>query len=204
MKYVILILFILSQHALAEEINPDLPLLLNEMSAICGDRWSISVGDDDTVYLNSKEMVLGEANGYGFPPGEQLYTLHFRFKWVVGVSNPQAIQLRQQLEDLRKQAEAIKHTKTKGYYSYEPHGLDQWALVLKTKKAEEKVEDIPEYQFKSVHLSEDYSMKFFVPNERDKKSLQYKSDIDRLYQLLKKPSPNHTDTGNGSRTPTRP
>jgi hypothetical protein len=73
----------------------------------------------------------------------------------------------------------------KGYFNYEPVGKDQWALALKIKKAEQDVEDIPEYKYKSVCLSEEYSMAFFIPNKQNKKALRYKKDIDAFYKLLK-------------------
>ena len=67
---------------------------------------------------------------------------------------------------------------------YKPHGQDQWALVLRLRKAEEKVEDIPEYRYESVYLSEEYSRTPFHPNEKNNKALQYKKDIDGIYKLF--------------------
>jgi hypothetical protein len=91
------------------------------------------------------------------------------------------------MDDLREKAKAIGHTRTKVTVRYEPHGQDQWALVLRVRKAEEKVRDIPEYRYESVWLSEDdYSMKFFIPNKQNSKALQYKQDIDGIFKLLTK------------------
>ncbi|MBN1910912.1 MAG: hypothetical protein JW818_14295 [Pirellulales bacterium] len=190
MKYAVLVLLLMCPSAWAEEILPELPDFLEKVSEICGDRWEVSVrSTDNMILLNSKKEALGQAAGYSFGPGEDNYTLHVRFKIVEPVTTSQAAGLRRQLAELREKAKAIKHTAAKGYIWYKPRRRDEWALVLKIQKTEQKVNDIPEYRYKSVYLSEDYSMSFFIPNKLSKISLQYKSDIERLYRLFEKTTP---------------
>lgn len=170
-----------------EEINPDIAVLLDKISAICADRWTIGIGEHNMIHIESDEKVLGSIVASGYSGADEEYILVFHFKIVNKVTPQQASDRLRRMDDLREKAKAIGHTRTKVTVRYEPHGQDQWALVLRVRKAEEKVRDIPEYRYESVWLSEDdYSMKFFIPNKQNSKALQYKQDIDGIFKLLTK------------------
>ncbi len=186
MKFATLIMLAGCQLTFGQARNGDLSLLQKEISKICGERWNFSMTDSNQISLASKEKALGEAPGYNFGPGEEEYTLYFRFKIVDPVDAKGADRAKLELRELRKQGNKIEHTELRGSYSYSPTNQEQRSLVELIRKAEAKVEDLPEYRFKSVYLSEEYSMDFFVPNKRDPKALQYKKDIDKLFMLLEK------------------
>jgi len=174
------------QFSFPEGINPDIPILLDKMSAICADRWTIRFEEGDMIYLESKDKALGAILGYSSDGKEREYTLDTSFKIVDKVTAAQVSKIWRQYDDLRKQGKAIKHTEMKGSVRYEPQGRDQRALVLKIEEAGEKVGDVPEFRYKSVYLSERYTMSFFFPKKQNAKALQYKKDIDDLYNLFDK------------------
>ena len=188
MKYIAFILLLGCCIARGEEINPHISMLLNKISVICGDRWNISLGEDDMLFLNSKEKALGAMYESSYPNGEELYKLHFRFKFVDPMTASEAATVRQNLKTLREQSKDIKQSNMKGYYYYKPEGERQWAHVLKIKKAETQVADIPELKFKSANISVDSSMTSFTPNKNDQKAIQYKADIENIYRLFAKPN----------------
>ena len=186
MKPFAVILLLFCRLAYAESLNPDLPVLLDEISKICGDRWEVAVDSRTNISVRSKEKALGEAPGYNFGPGEDHYSLYFRFRIVEAFDANAANQARVELKELREKGDRIEHTNMMGQYNYTPRNADQWALVLSIRMAEAKVEDIPTHRYKSVFLSERYSMDFFAPNKTDQKAVQYKNDIVKLYALLEK------------------
>jgi len=186
MKIITLIIILACQIVRGDTENADLAVLLTQISKICGDRWDIDLDDENRIDLESKETSLGEAAGYNFRGGEDQYILRICFKIVEAMDAKAISEARSELKNLREKGHTIKHDHPMEHYRYTPVSEDQWALVVLIRKAERKVKDIPEYRFKSVCLSEEYSMKFFIPNKKDSKAVQYKRDMDGLYKLLRK------------------
>ena len=173
-----------------EELNPDIAVLLDKLSAICADRWTIQIGDNNMIRVESNEKALGDIARDSYPAFDQEYTLYFDFKIVNKVTPQEASDRLRRLDDLTEKVEA-KGIKGIGGgkmpIRYKPHGQDQWALVLRLRKAKEKVEDVPEHRYESVYLSEEYSTTPFHPNEKNNRSLQYEKDIDDIYDLFVEP-----------------
>jgi hypothetical protein len=186
MKFIPAIILITCQLAHGEAINPDLPVLLDKISTTCGDRWIIDIDDSNRIILSSKDKTLGKAEGYQFSGFEEEYTLYFRFKIVDPIDTKAAEQAKDELKKLREQGDKIEQRNIMGHYNYYPKNTEQWSLVLSIKRAERIVEDIPELRFKSVYLSVEYTMGFFVPNKDNYKAVIYKNDINNLYKLFER------------------
>jgi hypothetical protein len=190
MKFIALIILLACQLARAQTVNPDLPVLLNEISQICSNRWDVNLSDGNHIFLVSKEKALGEMEGDNYGPGEDEYGLYFRFKVVDAFDAKKTDQAKTELKNLRARGDKIEHKSAMGHTSYFPKNQEDWALVISIRQAEEKVADIPEYRFKSVYLSVEVSNEYFVPNKSNPKALQYKNDIERFFKRLEKIAPN--------------
>jgi hypothetical protein len=185
MKIIALIILFSCQLMRAQtNANHDLPVLLDEFSKIGTNRWNVSLNDDNEIALNSKEKALGEMAGDNFGSGEEEYTIYFRFKVVDAFDVKAADQAKIELKKLREQGDKIEHKNAMGYYSYFPKNQEEWALVILIRQAERKVEDIPEYRFRSVFLSVENSEDYFIPNKANPKAVQYKHDIEKFFKLL--------------------
>ena len=186
MKTIALIILLSCQLMRAETLNHDLPVLLDQLSKICTNRWNVSLSDDNEIMLISKEKALGEMPGDNYGPGEEEYGLYFRFKVVDAFNAKEADQARIELKKLRERGDKIEHREGMGDYSYFPKNQEEWALVVLIRRAERKVADIPEYRFKSVFLSVESSNDYFIPNKANPKAVQYKKDIEMFFKLLEK------------------
>jgi hypothetical protein len=172
------------QFSFSEGINPDIPILLDKMSEICADRWTIGFGENNTICLESNQKVLGVIAGYSYDGTEQEHSLDTSFKIVDKVTPGQVSRLVKNRDDLREQGKAIKQEQMKGHVRYKPEGSAEEALVLKIREVEGKVGDFPEFRYKSIYLSVPDTMSFFVPNKQNNIAVQYKKDIDSLYDLF--------------------
>ena len=188
MKHILIIFLFFQQLLPALDNTLEVAEFLTNIEKITEGRWSIRPAENNMIYLNSKEEVTGEMNSGSYAVGESKYKLHFRFKIVKELSGEEQIDKHNELDNLRKLGSKIKHKEIKGYYYYEPKGKEEWSLVLKIKKAEQAVNDIPEYSFKTVYFSEEYSMSSFTPNKKDKRALLYKKDVEGIFKLLKRVS----------------
>ncbi len=169
----------------AEVINQDLALLLHRISEICGTRWDLSF-DNKKIILVSKEKVLGKASGSSYPSGEDNYQLYFRFKVVDSITEAESAARKKILDELERFADQVPSDGIKNVIHYYPEGVDQWKLVVQVRAAEDLVDDIPDWYFRSVFLIEEDTMIFFVPNPTNQKAVQYKEDITRIHELMKR------------------
>lgn len=158
--------------------------LIGGMWDICSQRWKISVSENGIISIQSSEPVLGEANGYNFPPGEERYDLIFRFRVVSRLSEMEIAERKVRLKDLRKLGADIHQKQSMGRYEYWPKNKDEFILLAKIRHAERMVKDIPSRKHGEIYLAEEYNMDFFVPNKNDKKAIQYKIDIEQFMALL--------------------
>lgn len=186
MRQMIVVLLFACRLIHGEVVSPDLPVFLDEVSKVCGDRWNITVDERNNIYIVSNEKALGKAPGYNYPTDEDHYALYFHFRIVDPSDAKAAEQAVSELKDLRKKADKVEHKNQMGHYLYTPKSAEEWALVLSIRRAEGKVADIPTHRFKSAYLAEQSSMDFFIPNKADKNAVQYKSDITKFYALLEK------------------
>jgi hypothetical protein len=186
MKLIALLLLLSCQVMHAQMLNHDLPVLLDDFSKICTNRWDISLNNDNQIILRSKEKALGEMDGDNWGPGEGEYTLYFRFKVVKAIDAKEANEAKIELKKLREQGNKIEHKSMMGHVNYFPTNQEEWALVVLIRQAETKVQDIPEYRFKSVYLSNESSVENFFPNKTNSKAVQYKTDIENFFRLLEK------------------
>ena len=186
MKYVFAIFVIFCKLSLAEEVNPDVLMLCEQIQAIGGNRWDLSVENGDIIVFNSKKEVLGTAHGYNYRPGEGHHRLRFRFRIVEAVSADHVTELRQHLVALKQQAKPFEtgFGPSRMQSGYAPTTREQWALVFRIRRLENRIEDIPEHRYKSVYLSEEYNMDFFVANKGDKDAVQCMKDVKEMLGLL--------------------
>ena len=105
--------------------------------------------------------------------------------YALDTFNKDLEQKSKELIELRKQAIEIDHFFNKGHYWYRPEEKEEWALVLKIKKLEREIRNIPEYRYKSVYFSNEDPW-WFYPNSKDDKAIQYSKDILEIYNLLEK------------------
>lgn len=183
MKHILCSFLLLCGIITAAEPNSDLSELLHKFTSLTEGRWKINL-NGDIIEIKSRQKVLGIAAGASYGPTEKPYTLYFRYKIVSSLSEQERKVRKSKLDALNNEAKQIKHTASKIGRHYEPADVDQWSLVIKVRQAEQKVSDIPEFNYKSIWLSEEYSMHFFIPNLKDKAALQHTKDIHVLYQLF--------------------
>ena len=137
------------------------------------------------ILIRTKEAVAGKITGDFSVLDRDRHSLEFKFKIVNKPKEQKLEQKSKELIELRKQAIEIDHFFNKGHYWYRPEEKEEWALVLKIKKLEREIRNIPEYRYKSVYFSNEDPW-WFYPNSKDDKAIQYSKDILEIYNLLEK------------------
>jgi len=170
-----------------EEKVSDHALLLAKISTICSDRWEISTGQNGYFSIRSAKAVQGWAVGSNYPPGAELYFMHFRFQFVNDVNPKVVAESREQLKRLRKKAEGIRKVATGRtaesvlYFAKTPA---ERQLVLEIRQIEGMLKMVPKYKFESLFIREEYPIVIFKPNEGDRMARECMRDVRALYQLL--------------------
>jgi hypothetical protein len=173
----------------ADDRDRDLAELLASIGDVTKDRWDLTFdADTDTIALVAKREILARVTIYGYPPFEQMYRIGYRLRVVPRVEERIIERLRRQfqseLTNLRDLASRVPHEESKGHVTYHPQTPTEWQLVLRVKRAETRLREIPRYAFKSIYLSPDYETPF-TPRAGDSIGSAMANDINALYALLR-------------------
>jgi len=177
----------------SDEGDHDLADLMAAIGTITNERWELTFdADTNTISFYSRQKIAATARSGGYPPFEQMYRIQYRFRVVPGVDESKLRshdeQVKRDLARFRDLARTIPQKEGKGYITYSPQTAAQWQVVLQVKRAELRVQEIPQYAFKGIYLVESYGM-LFTPRTGDRLGEATGRDINRVFAILRPLAP---------------
>ncbi len=173
-----------------DRFENELTDLLASVAQITKDRWDVAFDvETNRLTLIGKRQIRCRVLSYSFSGSVATHQIRFRFKVIpqFDESNLQRIsaKLQTDLTALRERAKSIPQRTMKATTEYNPRTREEWRQVLRIRRAENDLENIPEYAFGQIYLSEEYNMRF-RPVEGDPLGNAMRRDIDEVYRLFRR------------------